>query len=285
MATPIDRLRDHLGRTIDFGKTASDYDRHRPGLPHSFFDRLRERGWIDAGMRVLDLGTGTGSLALGFAARGLRVVGLDPSSMLLDVARRRATELGFDVDFVEGVAEDTGLAASSFDLVSAGQCWWWFKSDAAIAEAKRVLEPGGRILIANFSYLPLPGSVPSRTEEIILQHNPGWTMAGDNGLYPEQVDALDLGGFEEVETFSYVEVVEFDHEGWRGRMRACNGVGAALDPEQVDAFDRDLAAMLAAEFPEEELAVPHRIFVASGHVRGSGHGDRLSTQGARSSSG
>lgn len=265
MATPIDRLRDHLGRKIDFGKTASDYDRHRPGFPPSFFDRLRVRSWIDARMRVLDLGTGTGSLAAGFAARGLRAVGLDPSSELLDVARRRATELGLVVDFVEGVAESTGLAASSFDLVSAGQCWWWFESDSAIAEAKRVLAPGGRILIANFSYLPLPGSVPLRTEEIILRHNPRWTMAGKNGLYPEQVDALDLGGLEEVETFSYVEVVGFDHQGWRGRMRACNGVGAVLDPEQVEAFDRDLAAMLAAEFPEE-LAVPHRIFVASGRI-------------------
>lgn len=269
---PIDRLRDHRGRTIDFGKTADDYDRHRPGFPPSTFDRLHERGWIDAGMRVLDLGTGTGSLAIGLAARGLRVVGLDPSSELLDVARRRATELALSVDFVEGVAEDTGLAASSFDLVSAGQCWWWFEGDAAVAEAKRVLAPGGRILIASFSYLALPGSVPLRTEEIVLRHNPGWTKAGGNGLYPEQVDALELGGLEGVETFSYVETVGFDHQGWRGRMRACNGVGAALDDEQVEAFDRDLAAMLAAEFPEE-LAVPHRIFVASGRARGNGRED------------
>lgn len=278
MGTPTDRLRDHHGRSIDFGRTASDYDRHRPGFPASFFDRLRERGWIGAGMKALDLGTGTGSLALGLAARGLRVVGLDRSSQLLDVARRRAGELGLDVDFAEGVAEDTGLAPSSFDLVTAGQCWWWFEPDAAIAEAKRVLTPGGRLLIANFSYLPLPGSVPVRTEQLVLQHNPGWTMAGSNGLYPSQVDALDLSGLVGVESFSYVEVVGFDHEGWRGRMRACNGVGAALGPAQVEDFDRDLAQLLVAEFPEE-LAVPHRVFVASGRVPSGDRGERAPTAG------
>ena len=258
--------RDHRGRPIDFGRTAADYDRHRPGFPDSFYDRLLASGRVVAGMRALDLGTGTGSVALGLAARGLRVVGLDPSSALLDVARRRAAEHDLDVEFVEGVAEATNLGAASFELVAAGQCWWWFDAAAAILESKRLLAPGGRLVVANFSYLPRPGSVAKRTEDIVLEHNPGWTKAGGNGLYPEQVDALDRGGLRDVETWSYVEDVRFDHERWRGRIRTCNGVGAALEHHQIAAFDRDLAAMLAAEFPGE-LAVPHRVFVASGCVR------------------
>jgi predicted RNA methylase len=52
---------------VDFAKTAEDYRRHRAGFPGSFFDRLAAYGIGHVGQRVVDLGTGTGTLA-----RGLR---------------------------------------------------------------------------------------------------------------------------------------------------------------------------------------------------------------------
>ena len=259
--------RDHLGRVIEFGRTAADYDRYRPGFPPSLFDQLRTRGWIAPDLRALDLGTGTGTLALGLAEAGLRVAALDPSRELLDVARRRAAEMDIDVRFFEAFAENTGEPEASFDLVSAGQCWWWFDAVATIAETRRVLTAGGRLLIAGFSYLPIPGSVAGRTEEIVLEHNPGWPKAGESGMFEGQVQALDMGGFHAVESFSYVEPVRFSHEAWRGRIRACNGVGAAMDTARVEAFDQHLAARLLEEFPGE-LVVPHRVFVATGLTPG-----------------
>jgi SAM-dependent methyltransferase len=248
---------------IDFGRAAGDYDRYRPGFPESFFDRLERKGWIGPGARTLDLGTGTGSLALGFAARGLVATGMDIAPDLLDVARRIAAARGFHAEFVEGSAEDTGLPAESFDLVSAGQCWWWFDSDKAAQEAVRLLVSGGRLLICDFSYLSLPRNVCSRTEELVLEHNPGWPKAGWRGVHPEQVQALDVAGLKDVESFSYTVDIPFSHEAWRGRMRTCNGVGSALEPGQVERFDRDLARLLAQEFPGE-LSVPHRVFATSG---------------------
>ncbi|MDQ6781646.1 MAG: class I SAM-dependent methyltransferase, partial [Candidatus Eremiobacteraeota bacterium] len=50
-----------MGGDIDFGKTASDYGRFRAGFPDRFFERLLA-GWIAPGQRVLDLGTGTGTV-------------------------------------------------------------------------------------------------------------------------------------------------------------------------------------------------------------------------------
>ncbi len=216
-------------------------------------------------MRALDLGTGTGSLALGLAKRGLDVVGLDPSTALLEVARRRASELGVAVRFVEGAAENTQVDAATFDIVTAGQCWWWFDAELTVAEAKRALKPEGRLLIANFCYLALAGSVAGRTESLILKHNPGWPKAGESGIFENQVRVLDGGGFRQVESFSYVESVPFSHDRWRGRIRACNGVGAALEPAAVAAFDRELASLLVEEFPGE-LLVPHRVFIATARL-------------------
>jgi SAM-dependent methyltransferase len=252
---------------IDFGRTAADYERYRPGFPESFFDQVIECAWITPGQRVIDIGTGTGALALGFAARGLDVTGLDISSELLDVASRTAASRGLAVSFIQGRAEATNLPAESFDLISAGQCWWWFDEAATIVEARRILAPGGRLLICNFSYLPLPGNVAGRTEDLVLRYNPGWPKAGWRGVHPEQVRALDEGGFTEVESFSYVVDVTFCHEAWRGRIRTCNGVGPALEEAVVARFDDDLAQLLADEFPGE-LTIPHRVFATSGVLPG-----------------
>lgn len=254
---------DHAGRVIDFGRTAHDYEQHRPGFPDSFFNLLANRGWIDAEMTALDLGTGTGTVALGLAARGLAVTGLDISNELLETGRATADGRGLDVRFVEGSAEDTQQKDASFDLVTAGQCWWWFDSERAIAETLRVLRPGGRLVICDFSYLPLPGNVSFRTESLILQHNPGWTKAGGTRMHPEQVGALDTGGFRSVESFSYLDEVLFTHDAWRGRIRTCNGVGSALNDPEVERFDADLGELLTKEFPGE-LSIPHRIFATSG---------------------
>ena len=63
----------------DFGRTAEDYACYRAGFPDSFFARLEALGVAAPGRKLLDLGTGAGTLARGFASRGLEVTGLDRS--------------------------------------------------------------------------------------------------------------------------------------------------------------------------------------------------------------
>ena len=58
---------------IDFGKTAADYGAHRAGFPDALYDRLAAFGVGESGQRLLDLGTGTGTLGRGFARAGCRV--------------------------------------------------------------------------------------------------------------------------------------------------------------------------------------------------------------------
>jgi SAM-dependent methyltransferase len=245
---------------VDFGATADDYRRHRAGFPDSLFERLARHGIGVPGQRVVDLGTGTGTLARGFARRGCRVVGIDPSEPLLGQARQLDREAGVQVEYRVARAEETGLEAATADVVAAGQCWHWFDRPAAAREADRVLRPGGRIVIAHFDWIPLPGNVVRATEELIEAHNPGWSLGGGAGIHPWWFRDLGEAGFGDIESFSYDVSTPYTPEAWRGRIRASAGVGATLPPERVAAFDRELAALLAERFPGEALAVPHRVF-------------------------
>jgi SAM-dependent methyltransferase len=243
---------------VDFGRAASDYAQHRPGFPAEFFEYVRGIGIGIPGQRILDLGTGTGTLACGFAERGCDVVGLDPTPEMLAEATRKATEAALSVRWVRGWAEATGLPDGAFDLVCAGQCWHWFDRTRAAAEAMRLLDAGGRVLIAHFSYLPLDGSIAAATEQLVLEYDPLWKWAGHDGRHPEFVRELEEVGFGSRATFEFTLPIRFTHEAWRGRMRACNGV-IALPAERMAAFDHDLARLLAERFPEP-LAIEHRIF-------------------------
>ena len=70
-------------KTIDFGKTAKDYGQHRQGFPTAFFSRLKAFGIGSPGQYILDLGTGTGTIARGLALAGADVTALDPSTELI----------------------------------------------------------------------------------------------------------------------------------------------------------------------------------------------------------
>jgi hypothetical protein len=58
--------------------------------------------------------------------------------------------------------------------------------------------------------------------------------------------------------FVFDEMIPFTRESWRGRIRACRGIGATLIPQQVEAFDRDHDELLRRIAPET-FSVLHRI--------------------------
>lgn len=247
--------------TIDFGRHSEDYAAYRPGFPASFYQRLDAITRI-RGSRALDLATGPGTVALELAARGSAVVGVDISADLITTAQRVAKERNLEdnVRFRVARAEQTGLAANAFDLVTAGQCWHWFDSAAAMAETQRVLRPGGVLAIAHYSYLAEHAPVAHDTEDLILTFNPSWTMAGSAGIFPELIDDVIYGGFSLVEQFCYQHEEPFSHARWRGRMRTCNGVGSGgLSPAEVRRFDEALGRLLRSNYPDPML-VTHRVW-------------------------
>lgn len=248
---------------IDFGKTAKDYSAHRAGFPDTFFDRVLKDGYVKSGQRLLDLGTGTGTVARGFALRGCEVTGLDPSRPLMQEATLLDADAGVSVHYELAKAEATGLPAASFDVVTAGQCWHWFDRPRAAIEARRLLKSGGRLIICHFDWIPLPGNLPHATETLILAHNPQWKGSGGKGVYPQWLTDMSIAGYQEIETFSFDVEAIYSHAAWRGRIRASAGIAASLSPDAVARFDAELQALLASAFPQDPLCVHHRVWAAT----------------------
>jgi ubiquinone/menaquinone biosynthesis C-methylase UbiE len=111
--------------------------------------------WGISNGKALDVGTGTGWLAIGFAQGlpGVHVVGLDLSDVVLELARENAQESGVSsrVSFEKGDAQDMPFEDDTFDLVISSNTLHLMKNPVMMFdEIQRVLRPDGRFLISDF---------------------------------------------------------------------------------------------------------------------------------------
>ncbi len=121
------------------------------------------------GMTAVELGCGTGYVAGWMARRGAQVTGLDISDQQLETARRLAAHHKADVDFILGNAERTGLPDATFDIaISEYGAAIWCDPDVWLAEAWRILKPGGRLVFLGSHPLALitvpPNGAPSELQ-------------------------------------------------------------------------------------------------------------------------
>ena len=118
-------------------------------------DLLRARALtrlVPPGLRVVDVGTGTGVLALELARAGLRVVGVDRSAPMLDAARAKAARDGVGaVEFRLGDAAALPLADGEADAAFAHMVLQYLPKPAdAVREMARVVAPGGTLVVVDF---------------------------------------------------------------------------------------------------------------------------------------
>jgi len=141
---------------------------------------------------VLDLGCGTGSLAVLLAEAGHRVHGLDASPAMLAAARTKGAAAGVRLGLVLGDAADPPFAPGSADVVLCRHVLWALDDQAAVVQRwTRLLRPGGRLVLVEGDWATGAGLPAERCLELVLRHRGQATvrqLGADPELWGRDVD-------------------------------------------------------------------------------------------------
>ncbi len=143
--------------TARWDKSSKTYD-SRPG--HGIQSEKEKEAWIsllkkalgDESLDVLDVGCGTGVLSLLLSEIGHNVTGIDLSEGMLGRAKKKAQEQKLRAEFRIGDAENLSFENESFDaVINRHLLWTLLNPERAVAEWKRILKPGGKLIIIDGS--------------------------------------------------------------------------------------------------------------------------------------
>ncbi len=136
-----------------FASTAYYYARYRPGYPETFFRHVIARFGLDATARVLDLGCGTGQLAIPLAPPVREVVGMDPEPEMLAEAAAQADRAGIrNIHWVRGSDRDLERLKDdlgTFRAVTMGRSFHWMDRDATLRTLSEMVEPVGGVVVVS----------------------------------------------------------------------------------------------------------------------------------------
>ena len=146
-----------------FQSTVAYYDRYRLDYQQRLLARVRDLGRLKPGDPVLDLGTGTGMLAIGFAKLGMAVTAMDPEPDMLAAAAGRVKAAGVTVDLVAGGSADLRPGMGPYRLVTMGRSFHWMDRTATLAMLDKIVAPEGGVALFHDAHPPVEENAWFRT--------------------------------------------------------------------------------------------------------------------------
>ena len=157
----VDGIYRDRARAEGFGARARTYDETRPSYPEELVDWLSRDG-VGA---AVDVGCGTGQVALQLEAAGWSVVGIEPDQRMADIARAHGVEV------VVAPFEQWDSSRHDYDLVCAGTAWHWVDPAVGYDRAAELLRSGGRLAIFRNRYVYEP-EVADRIRAVLRRFAP-----------------------------------------------------------------------------------------------------------------
>jgi ubiquinone/menaquinone biosynthesis C-methylase UbiE len=159
----------------------------------TFKQRLLDQAALTGGLEVLDIGSGSGTLAIWAKERepAMRIRGLDGDPAIIQQARRKAARASTDIPFDEGFSYELPYEDASFDRVLSSLFFHHLvlrDKERTIAEIRRVLRPGGELHVADWGE---PRSAREKVGALAIRRFDGDEPTRDNlaGRLPELFEA------------------------------------------------------------------------------------------------
>jgi SAM-dependent methyltransferase len=133
----------HPAAAHGFQNAAEAYERGRPDYPQEAIDFIATELGAGPGAKAVDLGAGTGKFTALLAAKGPTVIAVEPVAAM----RERLKEKLPNVEAIDATAQSLPFESSSVDVVTAAQAFHWFGTEEVVQEIRRVLKPGGRLVL------------------------------------------------------------------------------------------------------------------------------------------
>ena len=236
------------GKAFDWGRVSGEYAKYRDIYPEEFYNRIIDRGLCVNGQRVLDVGTGTGVIPRNMYRYGAKWTGADISGNQIEQAKLLSQ--GMDIEYLAIPTENISFPDNTFDVITACQCFWYFKHDITSKLFSHMLKPHGRLLVLYMAWLPFEDKIAGESEKLVLKYNPDWSGKGEN-IHPIEIPDCYKEHFELVHSEEYRLNVHFTRESWHGRMKACRGVGASLTADEIGRWEKEHLDLLNRTAPDE----------------------------------
>jgi len=230
------------------------YARYRLNYPPALIERVEALVGLEPGGRVLDLGCGPGLLAIAYAGRGMRVIGVDPEPEMLEAARQLAAEVGVAVDLRQGSSFDWPAGIGPFKLVTMGRSFHWMDRAETLKALDRLVIPGGALALFEDEH---PRTVENRWHDVL--NAVGERYGGKHVFHREARKAPDFRSHESILLDSPFSALETAGAIVRRDLTAEDIVGLALSRsdtapqalgEHAALFEAELRAELAALSPD-----------------------------------
>ncbi|MEY4965169.1 MAG: hypothetical protein RL274_752 [Pseudomonadota bacterium] len=138
-----------------FQGTAAFYERYRLAYPDRLIRRVAGLAGLKPGDAVLDLGCGSGMLAIPFAQAGMAVTAMDPEPEMLASTQAAATAAGVQVTLQQASSHDLTPDMGPFRLVTIGRAFHWMDRAATLAMLDRIVTRGGGVALFHDAHPPV----------------------------------------------------------------------------------------------------------------------------------
>lgn len=232
-----------------FRGTADYYARYRPPYPPQLLDWVLAEADPNGAGELLDLGCGTGEVAIPLSRHFLRVTAVDQEPEMIARAEAKASEMGVhNVRWLVGTAEELDIAAASVDLVAVGSAFHWMDRPLVARRAADWLTTGGTLALLGGTS-PWTGTAPWQPRVVRVLHRwLGEQRRAGSGTFARPAErheaVLEAAGYAPIRQLSVTTTQTWTLDTIVGYLYSTSFAARPLLGDRAAGFEEDLRSEL-----------------------------------------